>query len=107
MIDQAFAAAGIHPEVRVEMESVDALIRTCRHGDLATIAAQHAAEQASQLPDSPFCDISLTHPVTVRRAAILWRRGVAPSRAVQEFVATLQAAIPRLSSNRKKTNRSI
>ena len=40
LIDAAFAQAGVTPLVRVEMESVDALLQACRSGPLATIAAE-------------------------------------------------------------------
>ncbi|MES2186353.1 MAG: LysR substrate-binding domain-containing protein [Pseudomonadota bacterium] len=90
MIDAAFATAGIVPQVRVEMESVDALLHACR-GSLATIAAEHAATQAG--PDMRA--IVLTGPRTVRRAGVLWRRGASRSAAALEFAARLHPAIAR------------
>ena len=71
LIDAAFAEAGITPSVRVEMESVDALLHACRSGALSTIAAERAASQAGPCMHA----IHLTDPCTVRRAGILWRRG--------------------------------
>ncbi|MGS1106295.1 transcriptional regulator CynR [Achromobacter anxifer] len=92
MIDAACAQAGLIPEVRVEMESVDALIHLCRQGELATIAAEHAAGAAG----SGLTSIALTDPTTIRRAAILWRKEASRSRAAQEFAARLLDAVQRL-----------
>ncbi|GAA6119159.1 transcriptional regulator CynR [Acidovorax sp. FG27] len=89
MIDAAFAQAGIAPLVRVEMESVDALLHACRSGPLATIAAERAAGQAGP----GLRAIALTDPATVRRAGVLWRRGASRSAAAREFVARLRPAV--------------
>lgn len=89
MIDAAFAEAKLVPDVRVEMESVEALLRCCRRGALATIAADHAASQAG----AGMRALELTQPQTVRRAAVLWRRGGSRSAAAREFVARLHPAI--------------
>ena len=53
LIDAAFAQAGVTPLVRVEMESVDALLQACRSGPLATIAAEHAALQVREARRRP------------------------------------------------------
>lgn len=95
MIDAACAAARLRPAVRVEMESVDALIHLCRPGELATIAAEHAARQAAGAPGSGLASIALIDPATVRRAAILWRKNASRSRAAQEFAARLLDAVRR------------
>ncbi|KAF1050213.1 transcriptional regulator CynR [Xylophilus sp.] len=92
MIDAAFAEAGVRPQVRVEMESVGALLHACRQGALATIAAEHAAAQAG----SDMRAIALTAPATVRRAGVLWRRGASRSAAAREFAARLGPSIERL-----------
>lgn len=86
MIDAAFAQAGVVPVVRVEMESVDALLHACRGGPLATIAAERAAGQAGPGMRA----ITLTEPTTVRRAGVLWRRDASRSAAAREFVARLR-----------------
>ena len=96
MIDAAFEQAGIAPQVRVEMDSVDALVHACRSGGLATIAAERAASQAGAAMRS----LQLTHPHTVRRAAVLWRRGTTPSAAAREFVALLRPAIAAADARR-------
>ena len=90
LIDEAFAAAGVAPVIRVEMDTVDALLHVCSRG-LATIAAEQAATQAG--PDMRA--IVLTEPRTVRRAGVLWRRGASRNAAAVEFVARLRPALAR------------
>ena len=89
MIDGAFAQAQIKPLVRVEMESVDALLLACRQAPLATIAAEHAALNAGD----DMRAILLNEPRTVRRAGVLWRKGASRSAAAREFVALLRPAV--------------
>ena len=91
MIDGAFALAQIKPLVRVEMESVDALLLACRQAPLATIAAEHAALNAGD----DMRAILLNEPRTVRRAGVLWRKGASRSAAAREFVALLRPAVQR------------
>ncbi|CAN5717698.1 transcriptional regulator CynR [soil metagenome] len=91
MIDAAFAEAGVEPTVRVEIESVEALLHACRQGNLATIAAEHAAAQAGD----DMRAIALTAPETIRRAGVLWRRDASRSAAAREFAAMLPPAIRR------------
>lgn len=89
MIDAAFAEAGVAPRVPVEIESVDALLHACRSGSLATIAAEHAATQAG----GGLVAVDLTHPRTVRRAAVLWRRDASRTAAAREFAVRLRAVV--------------
>ena len=91
LIDHAFAQAHVKPLVRVEMESVDALLLACRQAPLATIAAEHAALNAGE----DMRAILLNDPRTVRRAGVLWRHGASQSAAVREFVALLKPAVER------------
>ena len=46
LVDDSLRAAGVVPQVRVEMESVEGLLDVCRWGDLACIAPERAARQA-------------------------------------------------------------
>lgn len=85
LIDDSLREAGITPSVRVEMESVEALIAACRCGDLASIVPERAARLATDLHA-----IDLTSPPLVRHAGILWRRGASRSTAALEFVALLR-----------------
>jgi LysR family cyn operon transcriptional activator len=96
MIDAAFAEAKVVPDVRVEMDSVDALLHACRRGELATIAAERAASQAG----ANMRAVQLTHPQTLRRAGVLWRRGASRSAAAREFAALLQPAIAAATNRR-------
>ncbi|MDD2546863.1 MAG: transcriptional regulator CynR [Burkholderiaceae bacterium] len=84
-VDRGLREAGVEPLVRVEMESVEALIDVCRWGDLACIVPERAARQASDLHA-----IALHSPQMVRHAGILWRRGASRSAAALEFVAFLK-----------------
>jgi len=84
LIDASLRQAGVAPTVRVEMESVEALLGVCRFGDLASIVPQRAAQQAPDLHA-----IALTEPQMVRHAGILWRRGASRSPAAREFAALL------------------
>ena len=86
LIDEALRQAGVAPIVRVEMDSVEALLGVCRNGDLASVVPERAARQARDLPA-----IALTAPEIVRRAGILWRRGASRSAAAREFAALLRA----------------
>jgi len=85
LIDESLRAAGVVPLVRVEMESVEGLLDVCRWGDLASIAPERAALQASDLHA-----INLHSPGMVRHAGILWRKGASRSRAALEFAALLR-----------------
>lgn len=87
LIDASLRDAGVVPSVKVEMESVEALLSVCRHGNLATIVPERAAKQASDLHT-----ISLTEPEVLRYAGILWRRDASRSAAALEFVAQLRPA---------------
>ncbi len=89
LIDGAFAQAQIKPLVRVEMESVDALLMACRQAPLATIAAEQAALNAG----TDMRAILLNEPRTVRRAGVLWRQDASRSAAAREFVAMLKPAV--------------
>ncbi len=87
LIDEALQQAGVSARVQVEMESVDALLGVCRHGALATIVPERAAQQAVDLHT-----IEITHPKVVRQAGIHWRRDASRSAAAVEFVARLRQA---------------
>lgn len=84
LIDASLRQAGVAPMVRVEMESVEALLGVCRFGDLASIVPERAARQAPDLHA-----IALTEPQMVRHAGILWRRGASRSPAARSFAALL------------------
>jgi LysR family cyn operon transcriptional activator len=87
LIEDHLRQAGVSALVRVEMESVDALLGVCRCGDLASIVPERAARQAPDLHV-----IALTAPKIVRHAGILWRRGASRSAAAREFAVLLRAS---------------
>ena len=89
LIDAAFKQAHVAPIVRVEMESVDALLSACRQAPLASIAAEHAAHRAGD----GMCTIVLTEPKTVRHTGILWRKDASRSAAAREFIARLRPIV--------------
>lgn len=85
MLDESFKMAGLSPLVRVEMESVGALIAACASGLLATIVPERAARESRNMHA-----ITLTDPQPARHAGVLWRKGASRSVAAQAFVAMLQ-----------------
>ena len=98
LIDEHLRQAGAAPEVRVEMESVDALLGVCRRSELASIVPERAARQAPDLHA-----VVLTSPEMVRHAGILWRRGASRSTAAREFVALLRPVAQGVTVTRNGT----
>jgi LysR family transcriptional regulator, cyn operon transcriptional activator len=88
LLDDAFREAGVVPSIRVEMESVEALLASCRTGSLVSIVPERAARQAEGLRR-----IALISPQPVRKAGVLWRKGSLRSPAAKEFVALLKPAV--------------
>lgn len=84
MLDEAFAQAGVAPQVRVEIESVNALIAACESGELATIVPDRAAAMNPRMRS-----IALTAPAPMRHAGILWRKGGSRSLAAEAFAKLL------------------
>lgn len=86
MLDEAFSDANITPEIRIEMESVNALIEACKTGILATIVP----ERAASMDKTKFQAISLNSPQPIRHAGILWRKGASRSVAALAFIKELR-----------------
>lgn len=84
MLDECFARAGIPPQVRVEIESVGALISASASGELATIVPERAAAMNPAMRA-----IALSDPAPVRHAGILWRKDGSRSAAAEAFVGLL------------------
>lgn len=85
-IDEQLHQAGVEPVVRVEMESVEALLGVCRWSPhLASIVPERAALQHPELHT-----VALDAPGLVRSAGLLWRRGASRSAAAQEFARRLR-----------------
>lgn len=81
ILDAAFRTARAAPAVRLEMDSVEALVRVCRTGALATIIPERVAHHASDLRL-----IRLHSPTPGRSAGVLWRKGGSRNVAALEFV---------------------
>lgn len=86
MLDEAFKQVNLSAEIRVEMESVNALIEACKTGMLATIVP----ERAAAMNKDQFRAVPLTDPRPIRHAGILWRKGASRSVAAQAFVKELE-----------------
>ncbi|MCT9809974.1 LysR substrate-binding domain-containing protein [Acidovorax sp. Be4] len=85
LLEEHLRAAGVQPLVRVEMESVHALIEACRWGpQLACIVP----ERAAALHGSGMCAIGLQPPL-VRTASLLWNARTSRSAAAQAFASLL------------------
>lgn len=98
LIDDHLHAAGVKPLVKVEIESVDALIGVCRWSLLASIVPERAALQAPDLKA-----LALRSPQIVRQAGILWRRGSSRSAAAREFAALLRPTAPKISRKPRRS----
>lgn len=86
-IDDSLQQAGVAPPVRIEMESVEALLGVCRCShELASIVPERAARLTPDLHV-----VALTGPEMVRHAGLLWRRGASRSVAAREFAVQLRA----------------
>ena len=86
MLDEAFKQADLSAEIRVEMESDNALIEACKTGILATVVP----ERAASMNQDQFRAVPLTDPRPIRHAGILWRKGASRSVAAQAFVKELE-----------------
>ena len=97
MLDASFKTAGMKPLVRVEMESVGALIAACETGQLSTIVPERAARVNGHMHA-----ITLTDPQLTRHAGILWRKGASRSVAAQAFVGLLRPETSNQSDGKLK-----
>jgi LysR family transcriptional regulator, cyn operon transcriptional activator len=88
-IDEQFRAAGIRLDVRVEIESVEALLGLCAASrQLASIVPERAASQTPEL-----IPIELDSPGMVRQAGLLWPRSGSRSPAATAFARLLRARV--------------
>ncbi len=81
LIDQAFGAA-IGANVRVEMSSIESLLNTVRTGLVGTIVSERAFGN-----DPGLSKVRITHPTTIRTAALLWHRERYRAPAAREFAS--------------------
>jgi LysR family transcriptional regulator, cyn operon transcriptional activator len=98
LIDQAFGAA-IADNVRVEMSSIESLLNTVRTGLVGTIVSERAFGD-----DSELSKVRITHPTTIRTAALLWHRGRYRTPAAREFAALFRDAYQKIGARERTAN---
>ena len=96
ILEAAFRKARAVPAIRLEMDSVEALVRVCRTGALATIIPERVAHHANDLRL-----IRLHSPTPGRSAGVLWRKGGSRNVAALEFVRLM--ATPPARGRRRVT----
>lgn len=74
--------------VMLEMNSIEALLATVRCGGVSTILNERSLPHEGDL-----IKIAITHPGTVRTAALLWHRERYRSAAAQRFADMFKSAI--------------
>jgi LysR family cyn operon transcriptional activator len=91
LIDEQFRAAGLRVDVRVEIESVEALLGVCVASvRLASIVPERAAGQVPGL-----ATVELDSPGMVRQAGLLWPRSGSRSPAAVAFAGLLREQVSR------------
>lgn len=96
MLDEAFASAGASPSIRVESDSITAMVATVSQSQLATIVSRHAVQ-----PDARLRVVPLESPTPVRTPGLVRLRKKQMSPAEAEFASivrevTTQADFQRL-----------
>jgi LysR family cyn operon transcriptional activator len=87
LIDAAYGQY-IAGNVTLEMNSIESLLATVRCGGLSTILNERAL-----LHEGDLVKIAITHPRTVRTAALLWHRERYRSAAARRFAEMFRAGI--------------
>lgn len=87
-IDLSLASHGVVPDLRVEVDDVDALLRLAAIGPVSTIVGELAAGTASGVGIAQIND-----PGLVRSAAFRWRKGRMVKGAMGEFFDRLLSEI--------------
>jgi LysR family cyn operon transcriptional activator len=87
LIDAAYGQY-IAGNVTLEMNSIESLLATVRCGGLSTILNERAL-----LHEGDLVKIAITHPGTVRTAALLWHRERYRSAAARHFAEMFRAGI--------------
>jgi LysR family cyn operon transcriptional activator len=88
LIDCAMETAGVQPEVKVEMNSVESILSTVKRTQLVTILPSLALCQR----DTGLKAIALTQPTPRRRVGLLWLQK-ATCRAAAEAFATVTKTV--------------
>jgi LysR family cyn operon transcriptional activator len=98
LIDRAFADAGVQPEVRVEMNSVESILATVREARLVTLLPSLALCQR----DQGLKAVSLIEPNPRRTVGLLWMRGAHRRVAARAFASVTEKVLVQ----RKLTNQA-
>lgn len=88
LLNECFAAAGFEPQVRIEINSTDAILATVKCSRLATIQTKRMANAFSGL------HCVRLKPRLTREVAIFWRKGgyrSTPARAAAEMIREAHA----------------
>ncbi|HEX2544127.1 MAG TPA: LysR substrate-binding domain-containing protein [Ramlibacter sp.] len=101
MLEDVFASAGAVPVIRVESDSMGAMLATVGHSQLATIVSRHAVQADSRCKIIP-----LESPTPMRTTGLLRLRDRAISPAEASFASILRQATTQADfqhSQRKKS----
>ncbi|MCA0326519.1 MAG: LysR family transcriptional regulator [Proteobacteria bacterium] len=88
LLDAALRSCGASPRVRMEIDSVSALLATAARTGLTTVVPERAAAQSPELRS-----VRLHDPVPQRRAVVLRRPSTTPGRAAQAFTEAVQHTV--------------
>jgi len=89
LIDNSFAEAGIHPDVRVEINSIESILSTIRQSGLPSVLPSLALCQR----DTGLVALQLTDPKPRRSVGLLWVRGAQRRAAAQAFATVAEQVL--------------
>jgi len=89
LIDCTFDKAQVHPEVRVEMNSIESIVATVRQSDLASILPLSALCRREQ----GLATLPLTEPKPTRNVGLLWLHGAQRRAAAQAFATVAEQVL--------------
>jgi LysR family cyn operon transcriptional activator len=89
LIDRAMSEAGVRPEVRVEMNSVDGILSTVQRTQLVTLLPTLAICQR----DAGLKAIAVTEPTPRRSVGLLWLQSAQQRAAAQAFATATEAVL--------------
>jgi LysR family cyn operon transcriptional activator len=89
LIDRAFAGAGVEPEVRVEMNSVERILATISQSGLPSVLPMLALCQSER----GLAAVPLTRPKPHRRVGLLWLAGAQRRAAAQAFAGVAERVL--------------
>lgn len=98
LIDRAFALAGVEPDVRVEMNSVERILATVRESGLGTVLPMLALCRN----DADLAAVPLERPKPRRQVGLLWLAGAQRRAAAQAFARVTEQVL----SERRRNGRA-